>query len=1052
MQRIAIMLFMLDFRCFCGRLSAYRIASMAILKFNEDTRVKVPVILQLIRLGYDFVPSKEWRKDRDDRCNVLRTPFFESFVRLNPGKTEQDAIRFLENTILPALKDDDLGKQFYRMLTAPSSGERLVNFDRFESNTFQVATEVDCTSSNGDEFRPDVTIFINGLPLAFYEVKIPNNKEGMLAERERMGRRCLNSEFRPFINLTQLMLFSNNMEYDEDNRWVGSFYCTAAKGKPPFNFFREPAPFTPKEMHKESEEDIQDVLRDTNMQVIKDTPEFRSACDPSRPALRFASSLLCKERLGFFLKLGIAYVDSAKDGVNRLEKHIMRYPQYFASLKIRERIEDSKGGKLPPRGVIWHTQGSGKTALAYFSVRNLTDYYNGSGIVPKFFFIVDRIDLANQAADEFRARGLQVVTARNGEQFQKIIENPTARTTAAGALEIVVVNIQKFSDQTMALSLPSGDQTQRIFFIDEAHRSYNSKGSFLASLIKADPKAIHLGLTGTPRLVLPRDGETPEDTMKRDADTKAIFGGYIDAYYYNQSIQDGYTLRLIHEVIETEFRSKLQKKLEEIPILKGEAKKKGILYSHTTFVAPLVQYIVEDLQKARVIHDDQSIGGMIVCDSSEQARKVQAVLQANHKEIKSALILCDDGTKQYRKDQTDKFKNGELDFLVVYNMLLTGFDAPRLKKLYLGRIIKDHSLLQTLARVNRPYKEWNYGYVVDFADISAQFDKANKAYMAELQKEMGGDWSSFSNLFKSHEEIAQTLDDTRHALWKYDITNLEEFSDQLVGASREELVRLHRLLAEIRNLRGSIIAQDFDISHEELERFIKLDKIVAQRLAMVRWQQELKSGEDTDALLDVALTEMFFSFHKVDEKELKVAGELEEMFRKIQHGLNSSFDQKSATWSNLYEELKRIFGEKGFRELTEEEMRQRIGEMIKLEELLKRMKHEDDLLLIKFDHDAKYARLYRRLMEYVRENEPYLTPYERSLCEALGELKHKVDDIVEKKSAIVQNNDVFQGELRYCIKSVFDDYYGKSDLPELSINLYKFITATLANEYKEQAA
>lgn len=1017
-------------------------------QFNEDSRVKVPVILQLVRLGYDFVPKKEWKKDRDERCNVLRTPFKKAFVRLNPGRTEDEAIRFLENTILPALKDDDLGKQFYRMLTAPSSGEKLVDFDNFDSNTFHVATEVDCTSPYGDEFRPDVTIFINGLPLAFYEVKIPNNKEGMMAERDRMGKRCKNPEFRPYINITQMMLFSNNMEYEDGNRWLGSFYCTAAKGKPPFNFFREPEPYTPAGLRTLTEETIMEVLRDTNLQAVKDTPEFHTACQSTRPALRFASSMLCRERLSFFLKLGIAYVNNEKDGTPRLEKHIMRYPQYFASVKIRQCLSEGR-----TRGVIWHTQGSGKTALAYFSVRNLTEYYKGTGIVPKFFFIVDRIDLANQAKDEFAARGLQVVLAKSRDDFKGILENPTARTRQDGKLEIVVVNIQKFSDQSISLSLPGGIQTKRVFFIDEAHRSYNSNGSFLASLIKADPDAIHLGLTGTPRLVQPREGESPEETIKRDADTKALFGGYIDAYYYNQSIKDGYTLRLIHEVIETEFRSKLQQKLEEIAVLVGEAKKRQVLYAHPNFVTPLVQYIVDDLVNARKLHSDPTIGGMIVCDSSEQAEMVQQILKNDYQGVvSSALILCDEGTKQFRKDQTDDFKNGKLDILVVYNMLLTGFDAPRLKKLYLGRVIRDHSLLQTLARVNRPYQDWNYGYVVDFADISNQFDKANKAYMAELQKELGGDWSNFSNVFKSHEEIARTLEDTRNALWRYDTSNLEIFSQQLTLADKKELINLHRLLAEMRDLRGSIIVQDFDISPEELERFMKLDKEVSRRLAIVRWQQEIKSGEDTTLLLNAALSEMFFGFQKVDEKELKVAGELEDLFRKVQHGLNTSFDQKSAAWSNLYEELKRIFGEKGFRELSEEEMIQRIGEMKELEDKLKKMKHEEDLILAKYEHDAKYARLHRRLMEYVRENEPNLTPYERSLCEALGQLKTEVDDIVEKKSAIIQNYEMFQGEIRYCLKNIFTSYSESAKLPKTSIQLRKFITTSLANEYKEQIA
>ncbi len=926
--------------------------TMASPSFNEDSRVKIPVILQLVKLGYDFVPKKEWRKDRDARCNVLRTPFKKAFVRLNPGRTEDEAIRFLENTILPALKDDDLGKQFYRMLTAPSSGEKLVYFDNFDSNTFHVATEVDCTSPYGDEFRT-------------------------------------------YINITQMMLFSNNMEYEDGNRWLGSFYCTAAKGKPPFNFFREPEPYTPAGLRTLTEENIMAVLRDTNLQAVKDTPEFQTACQSTRPALRFASSMLCRERLSFFLKLGIAYVNKEKDGTPRLEKHIMRYPQYFASVKIRKCLSEGR-----TRGVIWHTQGSGKTALAYFSVRNLTEYYKGTGIVPKFFFIVDRIDLANQAKDEFTARGLQVVLAKSRDDFKAILENPTARTRQDGKLEIVVVNIQKFSDQSISLSLPGGIQTKRVFFIDEAHRSYNSNGSFLASLIKADPDAIHLGLTGTPRLVQPREGESPEETIKRDADTKALFGGYIDAYYYNQSIKDGYTLRLIHEVIETEFRSKLQKKLEEIAVLVGETKKRQVLYAHPNFVTPLVQYIVDDLVNARKLHSDPTIGGMIVCDSSEQAEMIQETLKNDYQGVvSSALILCDEGTKQFRKGQTDDFKNGKLDILVVFNMLLTGFDAPRLKKLYLGRVIKDHSLLQTLARVNRPYQDWNYGHVVDFADISNQFDKANKAYMAELQKELGGDWSNFSNVFKSHEEIARTLENTRNALWRYDTTNLEVFSQQLLLADKKELINLHRLLAEMRDLRGSIIVQDFDISAEELERFMKLDKEVSRRLAIVRWQQEIKSGEDTTLLLNAALAEMFFGFQKVDEKELKVAGELEE-----------------------------------------------------LEDKLKKMKHEEDLILAKYEHDAKYARLHRRLMEYVRENEPNLTPYERSLCEALGQLKTEVDDIVEKKSAIIQNYEMFQGEIRYCLKNIFTSYSESTRLPKTSIQLRKFITTSLANEYKEQIA
>ena len=119
-------------------------------------------------------------------------------------------------------------------------------------------------------------------------------------------------------------------------------------------------------------------------------------------------------------------------------------------------------------------------------------------------------------------------------------------------------------------------------------------------------------------------------------------------------------------------------------------------------------------------------------------------------------MLHDEGTKQDRKNDQEEFKKGNIDILVVYNMLLTGFDAPRLKKQYLARMIKAHNLLQTLTRVNRPYKGYHYGYVVDFANIKDEFDKTNKAYFDELQSELGDEVQNYSNIFKSKEDIEKT--------------------------------------------------------------------------------------------------------------------------------------------------------------------------------------------------------------------------------------------------------------------------------------------------------
>ena len=150
----------------------------------------------------------------------------------------------------------------------------------------------------------------------------------------------------------------------------------------------------------------------------------------------------------------------------------------------------------------------------------------------------------------------------------------------------------------------------------------------------------------------------------------------------------------------------------------------------------MLEYIVKDFEKSRISFDDSTIGAMVICDSSDQAKKLHDIFQEKYANDESkintaAVILHDIGSKEERKNWVEDFKDGKIDILFVYNMLLTGFDAKRLKKLYIGRVIKAHNLLQALTRVNRTYKDHNYGYVVDFADIQDEFEKTNRDYFNE---------------------------------------------------------------------------------------------------------------------------------------------------------------------------------------------------------------------------------------------------------------------------------------------------------------------------------
>ena len=179
----------------------------------------------------------------------------------------------------------------------------------------------------------------------------------------------------------------------------------------------------------------------------------------------------------------------------------------------------------------------------------------------------------------------------------------------------------------------------------------------------------------------------------------------------------------------------------------------------------MLSYIVDDFTNSRIRFGDKTIGGMIVCDSSDQAREMFDLFKATRDQHKltSALILHDEDNKKTRKSKVKDFKDGKIDLLFVYSMLLTGFDAPRLKKLYLGRKIKAHNLLQTLTRVNRPYKNFKIGYVVDFADISAEFEVTNQAYFRELKEEYSDNLDNedpdniFGSLFMSKSEIDQKI-------------------------------------------------------------------------------------------------------------------------------------------------------------------------------------------------------------------------------------------------------------------------------------------------------
>ncbi len=1015
--------------------------------FNEDSRVKIPSILHVMKLGYTYLSLKNSTWDLG--TNIFTEIFESQIAAINHGITVTDIKKVYDEVAL-SLENEDLGRVFYHKLI-DQSGIKLIDFENFENNSFHVVTELPYQKDD-ETFRPDIILLINGMPLVFLEVKKPNNRDGIFAEHRRMKTRFQNKKFRKFINLTQLMVFSNNMKYSDDDTQMleGAFYSTTNYHNPNFNYFREEEEFDLNTILRPISEEAENfVLKDTNLFSIKNSNEYIANKNPYTPTNSIATSLFQKDRLKFILQYAFAYVEEEN---NTLEKHVMRYPQLFATKAIESKLE--KGVR---KGIIWHTQGSGKTALAYFNVKYLTDYYQKNNIIPKFYFIVDRLDLLTQAAKEFTARGLVVYKIDSRDAFTKDIKSTKVIHNSSGKAEITVVNIQKFKDDPDVIKNNDYNlSVQRIFFLDEVHRSYNPKGSFLANLELADTHSIKIGLTGTPLL-------------GTEYNSKTLFGDYIHKYYYNLSIKDGYTLRLIREEIETNYKLALQKTLEEIKILQGNTDKNKV-YAHHKFVEPMLDYIVKDMEQARIAMNDNSIGGMVVCDSSDQAKMMFEIFQEKYaakpesilnmaaeepisyaikrkeaSDVKTAqVILHDIGTKQDRRDWVSDFKGGKLDFLFVYNMLLTGFDAKRLKKLYIGRKIKSHNLLQTLTRVNRTYKKHKYGYVVDFADIQKEFDKTNQDYFNELQAELGDEMQHYSNLFKSAEEIQVEIEEIKDILFKFNTVNATVFGEQISEINeRTEIRQIAKALNNAKELYNLIrLSGNFELLEKlDFRKLAILSRLTNDRLALINTKIALENNVETDNILNTALEDVIFAFTKVKEEEMVLADELKTTLQRTREMLGGNFDQKDPVFVSLKEELERLFKKKNLSEVTKEEMEANIKALNDIYDKAKKLERENQLLKAKYDYDAKYARIHKRLME----KDP-LTESERKLFDALMGLKTAVDKEIMQNSKILENESYVE---RMVMRLVVNQFKNKQHI-DINTTDVKRINSIIVREYMNE--
>ncbi|RVY58822.1 type I restriction endonuclease [Helicobacter pylori] len=1037
------------------------------MPYNEITRVQIPALMHLAELGYNFISQKN-KPNLDTATNILTDSFTQAFERLNPTKNAKDSLTEMKKR----LNYDDLGKSFYEYLL--KSEHQIIDFDNPNNNLYEMVAELPYKS-----FRPDITLFINGLPLVNIEVKQPYAEKGIKEERDRHIQRYENPENKVFYNLAQIWLFSDNLPYDENKPDQGVFY--SASYSPIFQRFVEanrlditpPPPENDEndqnhQNHRSLEEIQKRILNEFN---LKDTDYQESPEEtPTNP---FLTSFCSHKRLCFILKYGISFLKEKSE----FKKHIWRYAQMFASLNVLKELqkhyETNQNLKDPLKGIIWHTQGSGKTALTYHLTKLIRDFFSQSSLnkKTKFYFIVDRLDLLEQAKNEFLKRGLCVHEAENKEDLSQKLKSSSVFENPQGNDEIIVVNIQKFkapneekapnedpsnsapkeiiSKTELQEATKDNHDLQRVFIIDEAHRSYDPKGCFYANLIECDKTAIKIALTGTPLL---------EDNAQ-DKATKNTFGNYLHTYSYAESIKDRHTLKLQLEIIEKSYKEKLQaiyRLLQESITIEDIEVKKEFIFNHERYIKEMLYYIIRDLLNFRRANNDEHLKAMVVCFSSNQAKLAnlffnevqEKVLQENPNlrilnKLKSSLILHDE---QEVKEKIHSFKHEDTDIVFVFNMLLTGFDLPSLKRLYIHRELKDHNLLQALARVNRSYNNMSFGYLIDFVGIQENFDKTTDDYLKELNRFNQSNAHSDSNIkdiFADHKTLEEDIKNAYDDLFDYPIDDIEGMTSAIVNISAmNELVKVSRAINTLKE-RYNLIRTSNDekiLSLKEKMDIEKINKISstltqkAKQLYALKNINEPKNPNDLIVLEDlIALLDFKIEFKERKELRFKESEEINAKQKQAKEILEKIPDQKDKEIQKFYKDFSKLLQTPATSQ-NFEEISHSYDAIISQ---LKQHKEQTTHLLNKYDNDLSYAithkRLHKRLME---EN------ISKGIFTLLSALKSAIDARISKRQEILNEEYYLKNAIKIELNDAFKKNPSLKDLEKEK----ELIIQTLFNE------
>ena len=739
---------------------------MEVPSFKEDHISQIPALQILIKLGYVYLSPEETLTERNEKTtSVLLEHILEAQLKkLNKINYKGKEHSFSENNIKAAIRDlknvplhegyIKAAEYAYQKLTLGESYEQSIDSDKksfslqyidwknLENNVYHVTEEFPVMrSGRSDNFRPDIVLFVNGIPFVVIEAKRPDLKEPVKKAIDQHLRNQHDDGIRPLFVYSQMLLSISTTSARFGTTGTSEKFWSIWKEK--FESIAEEKDYE-KELTRIKNEKLSDeekgkLFGGRFFYVKKYFEELEKENLNFTEQDKYLYGLCMINRL---MELAFNFIVFESG-----EKKVARYQQYFAINKTMDWVKNIEGGRRCG-GVIWHTQGSGKSLTMVMLAQKIAMEKNIRN--PKIVLVTDRIALDDQLTKTFEKCNIFVDNAATGEHLVQLLKSKSDA--------VVTTIINKFKAAVNKIRSPF--ESSNIFvLVDEGHRS--QYGEFNISMQKVFPNACFIGFTGTP-------------LMKEEKNTARKFGGMIDTYTIDEAVEDKAVVPLLYEGRHAlqevnaqpldNYFNKISEPLTEYQ--KADLKKKYSRADQLNIAEQKIYSIAWDISE----HFNDNWGdsndgnysgfkGLVVTQNKWSAIRYKNFFDEIGRVTTEVVISPPDeregnddaysktddivlnyweriksehGTaERYEKNVISRFKNQDNPkLLIVVDKLITGFDVPRMIVLYLTRKLTEHSLLQAMARVNRVYPGKDFGFIIDYYGVLGELDEALNTYSA----------------------------------------------------------------------------------------------------------------------------------------------------------------------------------------------------------------------------------------------------------------------------------------------------------------------------------